>query len=232
MLRILISAVEALGLLVFLVLALLYSVQFVIWVSLGLFLVAAFVLLTGRTAPRIQSRGKALAIGVVAGVSSMASATIYQDERDEALALLRATNPDAYLAELQRVDDPRWLEELEQLRPEQHAMEMARQAQVAEVARQRAQIERQRACTDRKSGEAYVMIQADVRSRLLAPSTADFPVRYGQGTGHTGNCIYRVVGHVDAQNGFGALLRVSFRGRIEYFPDAGAWRTLELSVDG
>ncbi|MEO0621838.1 MAG: hypothetical protein AAF183_06370 [Pseudomonadota bacterium] len=225
MLRTLISAAEALGLLVVLVLALSYSVPLVIWVSLGLILISAFVLITGRKLPRIQSRGKALVVGSIAGVCLTASATIYQDQREENLALLRASDPDAYLAELQRIDDARWIAELEQLRPERHAEEMERRAQLAEA-------ERQRACTDRKLGEAYVMIQANVRSQLRAPSTASFPVRYGQGTRHTGNCIYHVVGHVDAQNGFGAVLRVAFQGRIEYFPDAGSWRTLELSVDG
>ncbi|MEO0860064.1 MAG: hypothetical protein AAFY65_05580 [Pseudomonadota bacterium] len=107
MLRILISAAEALGLLVVLVLALSYSAPLVIWVSLGLLLIAAFVLITGRTVPRIQSRGKALVVVNIAGVCLMASATIYQDQRDENVALLRATDPDAYLAELQRSDDAR-----------------------------------------------------------------------------------------------------------------------------
>lgn len=224
MLRILISAAEALGLLVALVLALSYSVPLVIWVSLALMLIAAFVLITGRTAPRIQSRGKAIVVGSISGICLMASATIYQDQRDKNLALLRETDPDAYLAELQRTDDARWIAELEQLRPEQHAVEMARRAQVAEA-------ERRRACTDRRSAEAYIMIQADVRHQLQAPATADFPARYGEGTEHIGDCIYRVVGHVDAENGFGATLRASFQGRIEYFPDAGSWRTLELAFN-
>lgn len=224
MLRILISAAEALGLLVVLVLALNYSVPLIIWVSLGLLLTAAFVLITGRTAPRIRSRGKALVVGSIAGVCLMASATIYQDQRDENLALLRETDPDAYLAELERIDDVRWIVELERLRPERHTEETARRAQVAEA-------ERQQACTDSKSAEAYVMIQADVRRQLRAPATADFPAQYGQGTGHIGECIYRVVGHVDAENGFGAMLRATFQGRIEYFPDAGSWRTLELTVN-
>lgn len=83
MLRVLISAAEALGLLVVLVLALSYSVPLVIWVSLGLLLIAAFVLITGRRAPRIQSRGKALVVGSIAGVCMMASATIYQDQRGD-----------------------------------------------------------------------------------------------------------------------------------------------------
>jgi hypothetical protein len=76
------------------------------------------------------------------------------------------------------------------------------------------------------------MIQADVRRELRPPATADFPARYGQGTGHIGDCIYRVVGDVDSENGFGATLRETFLGRIEYFPDVGSWRTLELAVDG
>ncbi len=83
MLRILISAAEALGLLIVLVLALNYSVPLVIWLSFGLLLVAAFVLITGRTVPRIQSRGKSLLIGSIAGVCLMASATIYQDQRGD-----------------------------------------------------------------------------------------------------------------------------------------------------
>lgn len=224
MLRIFTSASEALGFLIVFVLAINYSVPLVIWVLLAILLVAAFVLITGRTAPRIRSRGKALAVGSIAGVCLMVSATIYQDQRDENLARLRATEPDAYLAELQRIDDARWIAELEHLRPEQHAEEMERRAQVAEA-------ERQRACTDRRSADAYVMIQADVRHQLQAPATADFPARYGQGTAHIGDCVFRVVGYVDAQNGFGATLRASFQGRIEYYPDAGSWRTLELAVD-
>ena len=83
MLRILISAAEALGLLVVLLLALSYSVPLVIWVSLGLLLIAAFVLITGQKAPRIQSRGKALVVGSSAMVCMMVSATIYQDQRGD-----------------------------------------------------------------------------------------------------------------------------------------------------
>ena len=76
------------------------------------------------------------------------------------------------------------------------------------------------------------MIQSDVRKSLHAPSTADFPGRYGAGTGHIGNCVYQVVGIFDAQNGFGAMIRDTFIGTTEYFPESGSWRTLTLDVQG
>jgi len=91
--------------------------------------------------------------------------------------------------------------------------------------------ERLAQCTDQKMSEAYVMIQTDVRRVLVAPSTANFPWRYDAGTGHLGDCLYRVNGHFDAQNGFGAMLRGTFSGTIRYFPERGSWQTQSLSVN-
>lgn len=86
-------------------------------------------------------------------------------------------------------------------------------------------------CTDRKASQAYVMIQVDVRRGLVAPSTAEFPGRYGAGTRHVGDCVYQVNGHFDAQNGFGAMLRGTFTGTIRYFPESGGWQTQSLSIN-
>jgi hypothetical protein len=86
-------------------------------------------------------------------------------------------------------------------------------------------------CTDQKASQAYVMIQADVRRALVAPSTAEFPGRYGAGTGHVGDCLYQVNGHFDAQNGFGAMLRGTFSGTTRHFPESGSWQTQSLSVN-
>ncbi|APE44582.1 hypothetical protein BOO69_15035 [Sulfitobacter alexandrii] len=91
--------------------------------------------------------------------------------------------------------------------------------------------ERLAQCTGQKASEAYVMIQADVRRALVAPSTAEFPSRYGAGTGHAGDCVYQVNGQFDAQNGFGAMLRGTFTGTIRYFPERGSWQTQSLSVN-
>ena len=225
MLRFFISAVEALGLLLALILLLEVNVSLVLWLSLAVFLVSAFVLVTGRPAPRIQSRGKGFVFASVAGICLMASATIYQEQREEYLSALRSVDPDAYLTELKRVDETRWLAELQYLRPEQYEAEMQRQ-ELAE------QAVRERECTDHRLVEAYVMIQNDVRQTLHSPATAEFPARYALGTRHEGDCIYRIVGQLDAQNRFGALLRTSFEGRIAYFPDTQTWRTIELAVEG
>ena len=126
---------------------------------------------------------------------------------------------------MERVDEARWLAELEALRPEQYEAEMLRRESEEDA-------ERERECADSRLGEAYVMIQNDVRQRLHSPATAKFPARYSRGTRNEGDCIYRIVGHVDAQNRFGALLRASFEGRITYLPDTRTWRTIELAVDG
>ncbi len=219
------AAVEALGLMLALVLLLSVSVPLVFWVSLAILLLSGFVLITGRPVPRIQNRFKGFVIAAIAGICLMASATIYQEQREERLAGLRSTDPDTYLIELEQIDPDRWLAELEVLRPDLYQSEMERRDQEA-------QAERRRACTDRRLGEAYAMIQNEVRQHLRAPATANFPARYGGGTRYEGDCVYRVVGHVDAQNGFGALLRASFEGRIAYSPDTRTWLTVELSVDG
>ena len=220
-----IATAEALGLLFALVLLLSINVSLVLWLSLAVFLVSAFVLVTGRPIPRIRSRGKGFVFASVAGIYLMASATIYQEQREEYLTALRSADPDAYLAELERVDETRWLAELQALRPEQYEAEMRRR-DLAE------QAERERECTDRRLGEAYVMIQNDVRQSLHSPATAEFPARYALGTQHEGDCVYRIVGQLDAQNRFGALLRTSFEGRITYFPETQSWRTIELAVEG
>lgn len=225
MLRTFISAAEALGLMLALTMLLSVNVSLVLWLSLAVFLVSAFVLITGRPAPRIQSRGKGFVMAGVADIYLIVSATIYQDQREERLTALRSANPDAYLAELERVDETRWLTELKALRPEQYEAEMQRR-ELAE------QAERERECTDRRLAEVFVIIQNDVRQTLHSPATAEFPARYALGSRHEGDCIYWVVGQLDAQNRFGALLRTSFEGRIAYFPDARTWRTIELEVEG
>lgn len=91
-------------------------------------------------------------------------------------------------------------------------------------------VERLAECKNHEA-EAYTMIKADVRRVLVAPSTAKFPWRYDAGTGNLGDCVYRVNGHFDAHNGFGAMLRGTFTGTIRYFPESGSWQTQSLSVN-
>jgi len=163
------------------------------------------------------------------------------------LSELRELRPDQYRQEVARRET-----EAEALRQTADA-EAARQAKAQEVERKaaeeraaqedesrqvdadrRAQAEveaRLRQCTDAKAGEAFVMIQSDVRRALVAPSTAVFPSRAGQGTRHIGNCLFQVNGYFDAQNGFGAMLRGTFSGTTKYFPEQGSWQTQSLNVN-
>lgn len=224
MLRFFVSAAEVLGLFLALTLALNVSVEMVIWLSFGILMVALFVLITGRRVPRIRSRGKALAIIIVAGMSVVASTAISQNQREEHLAALRGTDTDAFLTELSRMNEDRWLSALQELRPKAYSEEMAKRAAKTKA-------ERRRICSDEIMDLAYVMIQDGVRNQLKAPSTAKFPTFFGRGSRREDDCIYRIVGYVDAQNSFGAMLRANFEGRIQYYPESRSWRTLRVRLD-
>ena len=192
-------------------------------VAMPLFCVFAFTLVTGKGFPHFRHRGKALLFLIVAGFFSLQGAVMFDEQREARWADLRESDPAAYLEELREVDADRWFAELRELDPEAHAVVAARRAAQALV-------DRLAECSDEKTALAYVMIQEDVRRLLRAPSTAEFPGRFGAGTRNVGNCIYQVVGHFDAQNGFGAMIRGTFSGTTEYFPERGSWRTLTLDV--
>jgi hypothetical protein len=93
------------------------------WLSVSLLVVAFLVLITGLPAPRIRSRGKALAVALVAGLCLAVSAVSSQQE--ERLVALRETDVDAYLTELSRMSEARWLSALQELRPNAYSEEMA-----------------------------------------------------------------------------------------------------------
>lgn len=194
-------------------------------VAMLLFCVFTFTLITGKGFPHFRHRGKALLFLVVAGFFSLQGAVMFDEQREVRWAGLRESDPAAYLTELREVDADRWFAELRELDPDAHAAEATSRAE-------QAQADRLAACSDQKTSLAYVMIQADVRRSLRAPSTAEFPGRYGAGTRNMGNCVYQVFGQFDAQNGFGAMIRGTFSGTTEYFPESGSWRTLMLDVQG
>ena len=60
-------------------------------------------------------------------------------------------------------------------------------------------------------GEVWGMAQSFVKDKLKSPSSADFPV-YGDSNVSITNSgdYYKVVGYVDAENGFGAETRSTF----------------------
>ena len=76
---------------------------------------------------------------------------------------------------------------------------------------------------------AFVMSQRAVRRHLLAPSSARFA---GQpiATRFIGNCMWEVLGEVDAQNAFGVMLRNVYSATMEYEPAGNSWRAHEVSI--
>lgn len=79
---------------------------------------------------------------------------------------------------------------------------------------------------------AFVMCQSPVSGRLRAPSTAKFPYITAPGVSavHVGGGVYRVRGFVDAQNGFGAMLRTSWTCEIKENSDK-TWSLQDLNID-
>lgn len=87
-------------------------------------------------------------------------------------------------------------------------------------------------CNDTTS--AFVMSQEFVKRNLKAPSTAEFPwitddrVAISTRPG----CAFHVVGWVDAQNGFGAQIRSTYRVDLKYLGDkAGTWRLTGIKIE-
>lgn len=178
-----------------------------------------------KKSSRLLNRKRVTMMLVAVVIVASLGGVIIREQREIRWVTLRESDPAAYLSELFSYDQNRWFDELKKLDPEAHAAEASRRTAKAEA-------EYFAKCSDKKNGEAYVMMQEDVRRSLRAPSTAKFPGRFDSGTRLVGNCIYRVVGHFDAQNGFGAMIRGTFTGTTQYFPERGSWLTLTLDVQG
>lgn len=69
---------------------------------------------------------------------------------------------------------------------------------------------------------AYNISKEFVKRALRSPATANFPWR-SDATTYLGNCTYRVSGHVDSQNGFGALVRTKYSITLAYTPSNRTW---------
>lgn len=80
---------------------------------------------------------------------------------------------------------------------------------------------------------AVVQCQNYVKMRLKAPGTADFPFLDHDVT-PMGSDTYLVRSYVDAQNGFGAMLRSNYRCQIRYTGGEDAetrnWQLIDLQM--
>lgn len=168
----------------------------------------------------------------------MGSAEKHNDEMKE-LELLKESDPVSYLAELKRLNSSKWLSELEELDPDAYAAEMDRRRAEQELEERRnalalqAAMEAKRAeeCGEKNASMAYVMSQEFVKRQLRAPSTAEFPIWPDEYQSQAlGECRYMVDSFVDAQNGFGAMLRSYYRVTLIYDPSDETWRAEEVVI--
>lgn len=80
---------------------------------------------------------------------------------------------------------------------------------------------------------AYLGVRDQVKARLKSPSTAEFPnVLVREKENHVrslGNSRYQISSYVDAQNSFGARVRIPFTAEVAYQGDS-KWRILSLEL--
>lgn len=76
--------------------------------------------------------------------------------------------------------------------------------------------------------EAVEFCQEEIRDRLKTPASAKFSDATVDP--EEGSTVYRVSGAVDAQNGFGAMVRGNYRCTLRHNED-GSWVAITASVD-
>jgi hypothetical protein len=91
---------------------------------------------------------------------------------------------------------------------------------------------REHECKD--TVKAWVIAQGFVRDSLKAPSTAEFPSG-SKGTGRSvqyeGGCNHLVHGYVDAQNGFGAMIRTNYAVEVAFDAATDTWRLESIRMN-
>lgn len=87
--------------------------------------------------------------------------------------------------------------------------------------------------TSGQSTMAFIQCKNYVRNHLKAPSTADFPFIDNM-TSDIGNGVYVVNSYVDAQNGFGAMIRSTYQCKVQYIggdnADQKNWRLIDIEI--
>lgn len=171
----------------------------------------------------VAHRGVAVLMFVAAVLAAGMAYSLLNEETETRLAMLAEQDTEQYLAALREHSPDRWLAELERLDPTRHRIEIARirseetaRAEIRrreEVARTTAALA-ERCKSDNAKIRAYVLAQQYVVQRLKSPGTADFPGIHKVTVQTSGECSFEIVGYVDAQNGFGALIRSNYAARI------------------
>ncbi|MEM9574488.1 MAG: hypothetical protein AAF870_04570 [Pseudomonadota bacterium] len=109
--------------------------------------------------------------------------------------------------------------------------EQAKRDAIAKFERDKAEAAEQRiALCDRSTVAAYSKSQQEVTARLRSPSSAKFPWITEIASEHVGDCKFQIFAHVDAQNGFGAMLRIYYQAKLQYQPETKRWRALSVKI--
>ena len=147
------------------------------------------------------------------------------------LLVVSKTNRDARLAREEAALPP----------ADRAALAAKRASEQADLDKRKAERDRKQALENAAEAEracaqevpAYVMGQEFVVKRLKAPSTAKFPYITDDGvqTQYVGDCTHKIVGYVDAQNGFGAMLRTRYYLKIKSNPQTDSWALLEIKIN-
>jgi len=148
---------------------------------------------------------------------------------EQLLATLKETNQAAYLEKLRDLKgEEAWLEELKDLEPGRYAEEMEKKD--VEKAEQQQAYVRDKCLSDGAKSWAYVLGQDHVKKALKAPGSAEFPSFTEVSVTSNENCSFRIVGYVDAQNSYGALLRTRYELRLtRSLQDENGWRVDSLN---
>lgn len=80
---------------------------------------------------------------------------------------------------------------------------------------------------------AFVMSQTFVERRLKAPSTASFPYASSDGVSieERGNCTFSIRAYVDAENSFGANLRMPYSMDIRRNQADDTWSASNIQMN-
>lgn len=80
---------------------------------------------------------------------------------------------------------------------------------------------------------AYQACKDFVKAQLRAPSTAKFPWAGADSIREIWPGVYAIAGHLDAQNAFGAMVRMEYRCNMHYIASRGAgYQTRAWNCDG
>ena len=156
-------------------------------------------------------------------------------EREKRWATLKVSNPTQYLQELKQHQPKRWLTEIKELDPKQYKIELVKvkkeKARIAKVEAEKARRKREAQVHERCKStgaqiDAYVIIVQPAIERLLkSPATADFPSFRNIRSAPSSKCSIQIVGYVDSQNSFGAMLRTRYRAKVTRDPNReNMWR--------